>query len=104
MVRRLIYVDKESAIRDIIKTSVEYFLDSTSVAACIGILDKHSSCDAEEVVRCKDCIHLDKGENDSECWCECTAHFGRYFAVSDDDYCSFGTKKNSEDRDGTGYS
>ena len=55
-------------------------------------IDNMPTADVVEVVRCNDCIRLDKGENDSECWCECTAHFGRYFEVSDDDYCSFGKR------------
>lgn len=44
------------------------------------------------IVRCKDCKYLDKGENDSESWCECTAHFGKYFAVDENGFCSFGER------------
>lgn len=45
-----------------------------------------------DLVRCKDCKYLDKGENDSESWRECTAHFGKYFAVDENDFCSFGER------------
>lgn len=51
-----------------------------------------NKADVVEVVRCKDCKHLDKGENDSESWCECVRIFGTYFDVSEDDFCSYGER------------
>lgn len=54
-----------------------------------------NKADAVEVVRCKDCKHLDKGENDSESWCECTRIFGTYFDVSEDDFCRYGERVGS---------
>ncbi len=54
-----------------------------------------NKADVVEVVRCKDCKHLDKGENDSESWCECTRIFGTYFDVSEDDYCSYGERADT---------
>ena len=45
-----------------------------------------------ELVRCKECRWLDKGENESCSWSMCTRHFGQYINVSADDYCSYGEK------------
>lgn len=60
----------------------------------INEVAKVSSDNLVEVVRCKDYKHLDKGENDSESWCECTRIFGTYFDVSEDDFCSYGERKD----------
>ncbi len=54
-----------------------------------------NKADVVEVVRCKDCKHLDKGENDSESWCECVRIFGTYFDVSEDDFCSYGERTDT---------
>lgn len=82
----------KDAIEVVRETVADEYIESTLE---LRLLDKSLTADVVEVVRCKDCIHLDKGENDSECWCECTAHFGRYFEVSDDDYCSFGERADT---------
>lgn len=58
-------------------------------------IKKMPTADVVEVVRCKDCKHLDKGENDSESWCECTRIFGTYFDVSEDDFCSYGDRADT---------
>ena len=55
-------------------------------------LDCVPTVDAVEVVRCKDCKYFDKDENASESWCECVAHFGKYFAVDENDFCSYGER------------
>lgn len=46
--------------------------------------------DVVEVVRCKDCVHYDKGENDSEAWeyCKVLAK-----DVYDNFYCKLGKKR-----------
>lgn len=46
----------------------------------------------ESIVRCRECYHYDKGENESESWQYC--RFLRH-NVSDDDYCSFGERRES---------
>ena len=48
----------------------------------------------EEIIYCKDCKHWDAGENESDSWSLCTAHFNRYYAVSESDYCSFGERED----------
>lgn len=61
-------------------------------------MDKHIKIKGgtykQDLIRCKDCKYLDKGENDSESWCECTAHFGKYFDVDENDFCSYGERKD----------
>ena len=45
------------------------------------------------IVRCGECKWLDSGKNDSEVWSMCTRHFGKYFDVNADDFCSYGCRK-----------
>lgn len=52
------------------------------------------SADAVEVVRCKDCKYQDKGENESESWNVCKYRPWLYFSIDDDDYCSYGERKD----------
>lgn len=51
---------------------------------------------ADTLVRCKECRWLDKGENESCHWSMCARHIGQYINVSDDDYCSYGERKDDE--------
>ena len=44
-----------------------------------------------DIVRCGECKWLDSGKNDSEVWSMCTRHFGKYFDVNADDFCSYGS-------------
>lgn len=48
------------------------------------------AADVVEVVRCKDCVHYDKGENDSESWMYCKVLAKD---VYDDFYCKFGKRR-----------
>lgn len=85
------------------KDDWEKMVSCLVIDTCMEAVKEQPTADVVEVVRCKDCKYLDKGENDSESWCECTAHFGKYFDVNENDYCSYGEKqvtgklKNSED-------
>jgi len=45
-----------------------------------------------EIIRCRECKWLDSGKNDSEVWSMCTRHFGKYFDVNADDFCSYGSR------------
>ena len=58
------------------------------------VFAKSMICDVPEVdiVRCKECRWLDKGENESCSWSMCTRHFGQYIDVNADDYCSYGER------------
>ena len=52
--------------------------------------------DVAPVVRCKDCKYFTKGPyvfDNSKCWCACW-----YDSVKDDDFCSYGAKKDLEDK------
>ena len=56
----------------------------------------------QELIRCRECKWLDSGKNDSETWSMCTRHFGEYFNVNADDFCSYGCRSekpnNSKER------
>lgn len=56
-----------------------------------SILENAPSID---LVRCGECKWLDSGKNDSEIWSICTRHFGKYFDVNADDFCSYGDKRD----------
>ena len=47
--------------------------------------------DAVEVVRCKDCMFYNHGENDCESWSACERVY--YIDVSENDFCSYGEKE-----------
>ena len=46
--------------------------------------------EALSIVRCKDCYHYDKGENESESWQYC--RFLRH-NTSDDEFCSWAERR-----------
>ena len=46
-----------------------------------------------DIVRCGECKWFDSGKNDSEIWSMCTRHFGKYFDVNADDFCSYGERE-----------
>lgn len=61
-----------------------------------GLIDQIPSADVAPVVRCKDCKYFTKGPyvfDNSKCWCSCW-----YDSVKDDDFCSYGAKKDLEDK------
>ena len=47
-----------------------------------------------EIVRCKDCYHYNKGENERESWEECNRTMK---STSADDFCSCAKKKGGND-------
>lgn len=85
------YIKREDAIKAMARGLGIPYTDFIDVAE--RCMDDIPTADVVEVVRCKDCKHLDKGENDSESWCECVRIFGTYFDVSEDDFCSYGEKE-----------
>lgn len=46
-----------------------------------------------DIVRCKECKWFDADENESDSWHLCTRHFGMYINFAEDDYCSYGERK-----------
>lgn len=48
-----------------------------------------------EIVRCKDCKWHKKGRNEVDSWSICTEHNIRAGYVQDDDYCSWGERKEA---------
>lgn len=65
------------------------------IAAVEDLIDKQPAVDAVEVVRCKDCKHYKNGS--------CNIHSvwpyqyspGYDFRPDDDDFCSYGERKNN---------
>ena len=66
-----------------------------AVKGCILELEEQPAVDAVEVVRCKDCVSFVK--RDGYCWCEEHSDgFGSHIVyVDEDDYCSFGWRKDA---------
>lgn len=60
------------------------------------ILDQQAA-DVVEVVRCRECIH--KRDNLSYRWCSNSTHFGHIHKVKDNDYCSYGERREDTDND-----
>lgn len=58
------------------------------------ILRQLPAADVVEVVRCKDCVHYDKGANDSESWMYCIVLAKN---VYDDFYCKLGERREVQD-------
>ena len=52
------------------------------------------AADVRPVVRCKDCVHYDKGKNDSESWMYCKVLAKD---VYDDFYCKLGEGRDVQD-------
>lgn len=53
----------------------------------LNLIDKTSTADVVEVVRCKDCKHKEKETNK---WCK----FWNKFCAYDDNYCSCGERRD----------
>lgn len=49
------------------------------------------------VVRCRDCKYQDKGENESESWNLCGFRPWLYIPTSDDHFCGYGERGDSDD-------
>ena len=61
-----------------------------AVGECLKAIEEAPSID---IVRCKECRWLDKGENESCSWSMCTRHIGQYINVNADDFCSYGERE-----------
>ena len=64
--------------------------------ALIEAINDAPTIDAVEVVRCRDCKYLDKGENESEAWSLCVYKSWQPVSVGDEHFCSWGKRKDGE--------
>jgi len=64
--------------------------ENMGVVWCEGYAN---ATDVVEVVRCKDCVHYDKGENDSEAWEYCKVLAKDVF---DDFFCKLGKRRAND--------
>jgi len=86
------YIERETAY----DTLTEYYHHSTDTqhGALREALSRVPAADVRPVVRCENCIHLDRGENESESWfyCKLNAH-DRYEGF----YCADGKMREAHD-------
>ena len=87
------YIDEEWLVDNSKEYSLGYY-EEAEWATPLNILDSAPSID---IVRCRECKWFDSGKNDSEIWSMCTRHFGKYFDVNADDFCSYGQTERSRE-------
>ena len=71
-----------------VESKQEYIKREDAIEMVLEPLNNIPSADVVEVVRCKDCIYNDGG------WCG-AQEYGTHH-VEDDDYCSYGERKEQE--------
>lgn len=81
------YIKKEDTREAIRETCRNLNYLTPPVYQLTGAIDKVPSADVVEVVRCKNCKHLYK---DGEC------PLRTWFTHDEDDYCSYGERKEDE--------
>lgn len=64
-----------------------------------GLLEELPAADVAPVVRCKDCTYATLYEDSEGLYC--TNICGLFTRVMDDDYCSYGGRKDGAERSGT---
>ena len=85
------YIDREAVLLEINRQIRRQFLCIANVET---IIKDAPAADVAPVVRCKDCTYAELYEG-SEClYCRNIAGLCTY--VMDDDYCSYGERKDSE--------
>ena len=76
--------------------------DGDPICATIDDLRDAPTVDAVEVVRCKDCKHINRAMREPEGCSLCDFHscdrigHERYLYVEDDDFCSMGERRDNE--------
>ena len=82
---------------DKLKSEFEWLLSQVSesskdeIREVIERIDNAPTADVVEVVRCKDCKHH------NETWCDMNSRDrGEWFSWYDDDFCSYGERRNDE--------
>ena len=98
------YIEREAFIQDIQTEIINLSMDGMKgtrmphdeLYSFIDRIKEQPAADVVPVVRCKDCKYFTKGPyvfDNSKCWCACW-----YDSVKDDDFCSYGAKKDLEDK------
>ena len=77
-------------IRYVFPTTAEPTTEFIKLNNAINLLQLYPSADVEPVVRCKDCRW--KADTIDESWCD----FHEFTILSDDDFCSYGERKDDE--------
>lgn len=62
-----------------------------------GVIDDAPTIDAVQVVRCRECKWHRSGQNEVDTWSICIEPTLRAAHVQDDDYCSWGERKEATD-------
>ena len=87
------YIDRQAAIDALgMAIDVDDFRTATGLiheATVNKVLDCIPAADVVPVVRCRNCKHWDNGNLSFECpW-----DYGRYGSSDEDDFCSYGERK-----------
>lgn len=80
----------KDCIRYVFPTTAEPTTEFIKLDNAINLLQLYPSADVEPVVRCKDCKW--KADTIGESWCD----FHEFTILSDDDFCSYGERRNDE--------
>ena len=87
--------DAETAIAEIYSSyGKDGSGDTISREDAMSEIREIPAADVEPVVRCEDCVHYDKGENDSESWMYCKVLAKD---VYDGFYCKLGERREVQD-------
>ena len=89
------YIEREAAIQYFKKRSKSFVghepvPPALVIMGCANEVDAIPAADVAEVVRCKDCVHYDNGENDSEAWEYCKVLAKDAY---DNFYCKLGKRR-----------
>lgn len=98
MINCVKYIEVGNAVKILLHDCIRYVFPTTAEPTtefiklnnAIDLLQIYPSADVVPVVRCKDCKW--KADTIGESWCD----FHEFTILSDDDYCSYGERRNDE--------
>ena len=83
------YIDADKMIADLLTVDPQY---ETMIRWCCDVTNAQPTADVVDVVRCKDCEFRFRGPDGKVCDI-------LKFQMNNDDYCSFGSRKEQEHGD-----
>lgn len=81
------YIDREDLLKNLKQFAPEYLKPFI-----VSLIEKQTTADVVEVVRCKDCTEWDKDEYECSHW----------YGFREDDYCSYGERMDGKDGETNG--
>ena len=64
------------------------------INTCLTFLNNANTIEAEQIVRCKECIYWKSGENECDKWEHCILH---NICIGPHSFCSYGYRKEGSD-------